>query len=83
LLHPDQTVLGAVHDHTVGARVCKNCCRRTPLQVEARGLLEQNMDISRALVAELSEKGTLLTNEIDAIISTRGRALAGKGTPAS
>jgi hypothetical protein len=45
-------------------------------------MLEQNMDIARALVAALSEKGTLLTNEIDAIISTRGRALAGKGTPA-
>jgi hypothetical protein len=39
-------------------------------KAEARGLLEQNMDIARVLVAALIEKGTLLTDEIDAIIST-------------
>jgi hypothetical protein len=42
----------------------------TALIVEARGLLEQNIDIARALVEALIEKGTLLTDEIDAIIST-------------
>jgi hypothetical protein len=32
-------------------------------------LLEANIDIARALVEALIEKGTLLTDEIDAIIS--------------
>jgi hypothetical protein len=38
--------------------------------VEARGLLQQNIDIARALVAALIEKGTLFADEIDQIIST-------------
>jgi hypothetical protein len=38
-------------------------------KAEARGLLEQNIDIARALVAGLIEKGTLVTDEIDRIIS--------------
>jgi hypothetical protein len=48
---------------------------------EARGLLEQNIDIARALIAALIENGTLLTDEIDAIISTTVVALAGKKKP--
>jgi hypothetical protein len=77
LLHPDLPVLGAIHDHTEALSFAKIAVATKPAvgalieycKSEARGLLEQNIDVARALVAALIEKGTLLSDEIDAIIS--------------
>jgi hypothetical protein len=46
-------------------------------KAEARGLLVSNTDITRALVAALIEKGALVTDEIDGIISDAGRSKGG------
>ncbi len=77
LLHPDLPVLGAVHDHVEADAFAKIAVAASPAvgalieycRAEAHALLEQNIDIARALVEALIEKGTLLTDEIDAIIS--------------
>jgi hypothetical protein len=77
LLHPELPVLGAVHDHTEAQAFARLAVAASPsvaalityCKAEARGLLESNIDIARALVAALIEKGTLLTDEIDRIIS--------------
>jgi hypothetical protein len=77
LLYPDLPVLGAVHDHTEALSFAKIAVAASPAvaalieycKSEALGLLEQNIDIAPALIAALIEKGTLLTDEIDAIIS--------------
>lgn len=37
-------------------------------EAEARGIIEQNADIVAALAAELIERGTLLTNDIQRIV---------------
>jgi hypothetical protein len=77
LLHSDQPVLGAVHDFVEADAFAKLAVVASPsvealikyCQAESRGLLEKNIDIARALVAALIAKGTLLTDEIDQIIS--------------
>jgi hypothetical protein len=69
--------LGTAHDHVEADAFAKIAVAASPAvaslieycKSEARGLLEQNIDIARTLVAALIEKGTLLTDEIDAIIS--------------
>jgi ATP-dependent Zn protease len=76
-LDPEQPVLAAEHDHTKAQAFAKIAVAASPsvsalieyCKSEARGLLESNIDIVRALVAALIEKGTLVTDEIDEIIS--------------
>lgn len=77
LLYPDVPVLGTVHDHTEAQAFAKIAVAASPAvaalidycKAEARGLLEANKDIAVALVEALIKKGTLLTEEIDAILS--------------
>jgi hypothetical protein len=76
LLHPDCPSLGANHDFVEADAFAKIAVAARPAvaalveycKAEARALLEQNLDIARALVAALIAKGTLVTAEIDQII---------------
>jgi hypothetical protein len=77
LLHPDLPSLGAVQDFTEAEGFARVAVAAQPAvralieycKAEARALLEQNIDIVEALVEALVAKGTLYTDEIDAIIS--------------
>jgi hypothetical protein len=76
LLHPDLPVLGAIHDHTEAQSFAKIAVVASPAvaslieycKAEARAILQQNVDIVRALVEALIARGTLLGDEIDEII---------------
>jgi hypothetical protein len=75
LLHPGPP-LGAVHDFVEADAFARISVVASPAvaslieycKSEARAILQHNLDIARALVAALIEKGTLVTEEIDEII---------------
>jgi hypothetical protein len=77
LLHPELPVLGAQHDFIEAAAFARVAVAAQPAvsamveycKAEARALLEQNVDIVAALVDALIVNGTLVNDEIDAIIS--------------
>jgi hypothetical protein len=77
LLHPGSPSLGAQHDFIEADAFARVAVAAQPAvralieycKAEARALLEQNIDIVEALVEALIAKGTLVTDEIDAIIS--------------
>jgi hypothetical protein len=77
LIHPDLPSLGARHDFTEADAFAKVAVAASPAvsalisycKAEAHALLEQNIDIAKALIEALIKKGTLITDEIDQIIS--------------
>jgi hypothetical protein len=81
LLYPGPA-LGAQHDFSEADAFAKICVVASPAiaslieycKAEARAILRENLDIARALVAELVNRGTLVTEQIDEII-VRGIAI--------
>jgi hypothetical protein len=77
-LHPDLVPLRSEHDTTeafaFGRVAAATRSAATDLiryaEVEAAGLIRENLDIVRALVDAILERGTLTGDEVDMIIGT-------------
>jgi hypothetical protein len=77
LLHSDQPSLGAVHDFEEAKAFAKITTFTSPAvtamieyaRAEAVGILSQNLDVARALVAALVEVGQLSGARVDEIIA--------------
>jgi hypothetical protein len=76
LLHPELPTLGSAHDWIEAGAFAKTAVAASPATEalvdyavsEAINLLTQNIDVVRALVEVLVEKGVLFTDEINTII---------------
>ena len=77
ILHPDHPSLGAKHDQVEANAFAKVAVAASPAvaalikycEAEAAALIRANIDIVRALVEELIERGILTGDQIDVIIA--------------